>query len=156
MNCDKTSNNKYFDCPAIMSDGRIFTDYRQAYVINDQIKLKNKQFNNYSYRQFLINNGDNLMKANNDYINTKAGCPSCIPIHTPHKVVCTTNSVNSLCRINDMNGIGTRYVSERDANKKVEFYEPGVQTFASVAAPTVESERVMNGLNPMNPAYCGN
>lgn len=155
MNCDKASNNKYFDCPAIMSDGRTFTDYRQSYVINDQLMLKNRQFNNYSYRQFLINNGENLMNSNNQYIQQKAGCPSCIPIHVPNKIVCTANSVNSICRLNDVNGIGTRYVSERDANSKVEFYEPGVQTYASVAAPVVNSERVMNGLSPMNPAYCG-
>ena len=30
MNCNKTSNNKYFDCPALMSDGRIMTDYRSS------------------------------------------------------------------------------------------------------------------------------
>lgn len=155
MNCDKTSNNKYFDCPAIMSDGRIFTDYRQAYVINDQLKLQNKQFNNYSYRQFLINNGQNLIDSNNQYIQNKAGCPSCIPIHTPHKIVCSTNSINSLCRLNDINGIGTRYVSERDANTQIESYEPGLQTYSTVPAPTVQSERVMKGLTPMNPAYCG-
>ena len=27
-NCHKTTNNKYFQCPPRMSDGRHFTDYR--------------------------------------------------------------------------------------------------------------------------------
>lgn len=155
MNCDQASNNKYFNCPAIMNDGRIFTDYRQAYVINDQLKLNNKKLDNYSYRQFLINNGDNLMKANNEYINNKAGCPSCVPIEVPDKIVCTTNSVNSLCTMNDKNGVGTRYVAEQNGERDVHFYEPGLQSYATVDAPTVDSERVMNGLNPMNPSYCG-
>ena len=42
MNCNKTSNNKYFDCPALMSDGRIMTDYRSATTLNDMIRLNNK------------------------------------------------------------------------------------------------------------------
>ena len=41
MNCNKTSNNKYFDCPALMSDGRIMTDYRSSTTLNDMIRLNN-------------------------------------------------------------------------------------------------------------------
>ena len=42
-NCNKTSNNKYFDCPALMSDGRVFTDYRPSSYVNDLSILKAKR-----------------------------------------------------------------------------------------------------------------
>ena len=66
MNCNKTSNNKYFDCPALMSDGRIMTDYRSATTLNDMIRLNNKTLSSYDYRQFLIHNGEAIMKINDE------------------------------------------------------------------------------------------
>ena len=65
--CFKTSNNKYFDCPALMSDGRAFTDYRPSNYVNDMIRINNKVYDSYNYRQFLINNAANLMKVNDEY-----------------------------------------------------------------------------------------
>ena len=62
--CYKTSNNKYFDCPALMSDGRIFTDYRPSAYVNDLMRVQNKVYDSYNYRQFLINNGLNVIKTN--------------------------------------------------------------------------------------------
>ena len=40
--CDKTSNNKYFSCPARMDDGRTFTDYRPSSSVDDMIRYSNK------------------------------------------------------------------------------------------------------------------
>jgi len=53
--CNKTSNNKYFDCPARMDDGRIFTDYRPSSSVDDMIRYSNNVMSSYEYRQFLIN-----------------------------------------------------------------------------------------------------
>ena len=69
--CQKTSNNKYFNCPALMSDGRIFTDYRSSTIVNEDLMKVTDINSSYKYRQFLINNGDNIIKLNNDYINDK-------------------------------------------------------------------------------------
>ena len=41
-NCNKTSNNKYFNCPAKMSDGRHFTDYRPSCYVNNLLRYNNK------------------------------------------------------------------------------------------------------------------
>ena len=45
--CLKTSNNKYFDCPALMSDGRTFTDYRPSNYVNDLIKTTKGVYDSY-------------------------------------------------------------------------------------------------------------
>ena len=50
------SNNKYKNCPALMSDGRNFTDYRPINHINNLLVMNNNLDNNYSYREFLIQN----------------------------------------------------------------------------------------------------
>ena len=36
--CKKTSNNKYFNCPPRMDDGRHFTDYRPNDRVNNLIR----------------------------------------------------------------------------------------------------------------------
>ena len=74
QNCNKTSNNKYFDCPALMSDGRIMTDYRSSNTVNDMIRISNNTLSSYDYRNFLTNNATNIMKINNDYIYNKNSC----------------------------------------------------------------------------------
>ena len=75
--CFKVSNNKYPDCPAIMDDGRAFTDYRSSCYINDIIRVKNGITNSYDYRQFLINNGNELINAIRLYNIQKSACRSC-------------------------------------------------------------------------------
>ena len=69
-----TVDNFYSDCPAKMSDGRSFTDYRPSCSVNEKIQKDNKITNSYSYRQFLISNADNLMKVNLEYIEGKTLC----------------------------------------------------------------------------------
>ena len=44
-NCNTASNNKHLDCPAIMSDGRTFTDYRPSSTVDDMIRLSNNILN---------------------------------------------------------------------------------------------------------------
>ena len=40
--CYKTSNNKFFNAPPRMSDGRHFTDYRPDYELNMKIGEDNE------------------------------------------------------------------------------------------------------------------
>ena len=51
--CDKTSNNKFFNCPPRMSDGRHFTDYRPSIYVNDLVRYSNNVMSNF------VNNQDN-------------------------------------------------------------------------------------------------
>jgi hypothetical protein len=107
QNCNKTSNNKYFDCPALMSDGRIMTDYRSSNTVNDMIRISNNTLSSYDYRNFLTNNATNIMKINNDYIYNKNSCKSGQMTDIPFTDVCSYNTQVSVCRkTNNPRGIG--------------------------------------------------
>ena len=108
--CDKTSNNKYFDCPAIMSDGRTFTDYRPTYTVDDMIRYSNNVMGSYDYRQFLIHNATNIMEVNNSYTFEKVGCSSCTAPQIPFNKTCDINSEYSRCKISNTRGIGLNNV----------------------------------------------
>ena len=108
--CNKTSNNKFFDCPARMDDGRHFTDYRSSSSVDDMIRYSNNVMSNFEYRQFLINNGNNIMTINNNYTKDKVGCGSCDYVSVPFNTECDVNNVYSRCAIVDSKGVGIRNV----------------------------------------------
>ena len=108
--CNKTSDNKYFDCPARMDDGRTFTDYRPSYTVDDMIRYSNNVMGSFDYRQFLIHNGTNIMKVNNDYTKDKVGCNSCNSVKIPFNTECDVNKQFSKCHTVDNNGIGLNNV----------------------------------------------
>ena len=115
MNCNKTSNNKYFECPALMSDGRIMTDYRQSDTLNDMIRLNNNVMSSNQYRQFLINNADSIMNINNEYITEKNSCKSGKLVEVPFSRVCNYNTQYGTCqKTNQKMGLGL--ANEADGN----------------------------------------
>jgi len=104
--CDKTSNNKYFDCPARMDDGRAFTDWRPSSSVDDMIRYSNNVMSSYEYRQFLINNGSKIMNVNMKYTEDKLGCNNCTAKPVPFQTVCNVNIKDSVCQTVDPNGVG--------------------------------------------------
>ena len=62
--CYSGSNNIHHKSPPLMSDSRQFTNYDAACHNNNNIKKSYNITTNYSYRQFLINSGNEVMKAN--------------------------------------------------------------------------------------------
>lgn len=77
-NVQKPSNHfpKGYDCLLKMQDGRSFTDYRPRCTI--QYQMKNEDMpTSYSSRQFLINNANNIMKANMNVAEKMNGCSTC-------------------------------------------------------------------------------
>jgi hypothetical protein len=108
--CNKTSNNKYFDCPARMDDGRTFTDYRQNSTVNDMIRYSNNTMSSYEYRQFLIHNASKIMEVNNTYLKEKVGCDSCDYVEVPFQTTCTWNETFGKCAMTDPNGVGLRNI----------------------------------------------
>lgn len=58
--CTRTSDNKHWDCPPRMADGRLFTDYRPRCDTNLQYRQQ-PMTGSYEYRQFLIANGEKLI-----------------------------------------------------------------------------------------------
>jgi len=105
-NNNKVSNNKYLDCPALMSDGRMFTDYRASCFRNDMLKIQNKITNSYDYRQFLINNGENIIHNIRKYNMDRLSCRPCdaAPINCNEVCKVSPDSVN--CMLSKNCGFG--------------------------------------------------
>ena len=116
--CNKTSNNKYFESPARMDDGRAFTDYRPSSSVDDMIRYSNNVMGNYAYRQFLIHNADNIININNKYTQDKVGNGQCnfnpVP---PLNTVCDVNKEFSRCNTIDKKGLGLDHVVSDFDNK---------------------------------------
>lgn len=104
--CFKISNNKYFNSPALMSDGRTFTDYRPKCVVNYELLKKNNIKSSYEYRQFLISNSNKLMKLNKDINYKKNNSETCNASPIPLESVCTIDGYTSMCENVNRNGIG--------------------------------------------------
>lgn len=65
------------DCPALMSDGRIVTDYEQSCSLNNRIQNQNGITNAYDYKLFLQQNGMQVQRQIRDFYNQKNSCTSC-------------------------------------------------------------------------------
>jgi hypothetical protein len=109
--CNKTSNNKYFDCPARMDDGRTFTDYRPSCTVDDMIRYSNNVMSSYEYRQFLIHNASNIMDVNMKYTIDKVGMSGCNAPEIPFNTTCNINKQYSKCNITNNNGIGIQNIA---------------------------------------------
>ena len=62
--CYSGSNNIHFDFPPIMTDGRNFADWQPGAVINERIRQEANIKTNSDYRQYLMNNSDQIIKYN--------------------------------------------------------------------------------------------
>ena len=110
--CDKTSNNKFFNCPPRMSDGRHFTDYRPSIYVNDLVRYSNNVMSNFEYKQFLIDNATVLMQLNNEYTHQKNGCNPCNAKTIQNQTNCIVNTSTSKCSVQDESGLGLRNSTE--------------------------------------------
>ena len=111
MDPTKIPNNKHQTCPALMSDGRLFTDYRPR--CNSMESMLTRGMSSYDYRQFLINNAEKLMQDHRQTTVAVAGCESCDhPSSKEPKCMMTEEQTTvcgrSTCAINttDVNGLG--------------------------------------------------
>ena len=127
MSCYRSSNNKFFNSPSRMSDGRLFTDYRPNYELNRYIEEENKIKNTHDYRMFLSRNAEKLMNNNTEYIFTQNGSVKCMePYHIgtmlPEKtrVVCDQHT----CRVVEVDPNGHGQGREYVTNEKNELLEP--------------------------------
>ena len=105
-NCDRTTNNYFLNCPALMSDGRMFTSYEPHRSYNYKI-MKNIDANNQTEFRKKMKNDPELYKS---YVNENDKLKRCdnidLELPPPAKVYrCTKNG----CEMYDTNiqgGIG--------------------------------------------------
>ncbi len=94
MSCYKASNNKYFNCPPRMDDGRHFTDYRPNCHVNNLVRSNNATLNSHEYRMFLTHNAGKLMDLNRTYTTQKNRLWSVHETIQSRNYVTRTNSPN--------------------------------------------------------------
>ena len=63
--CYSGSNNIHFNVPPIMADGRNYASWQPEAVINERIQKQEGIQSNWAYRNYLQNNGIQIMKYNN-------------------------------------------------------------------------------------------
>lgn len=121
MSCFKSSNNKFYNATARMSDGRSFTDYRPNHEINTHIINNNDIKNIHEYRRFLSRNTEEIIKRNQNYIFLKNGNFDCkgpyeigtmLPEKT--KVVCNQHTCNRLIKNENGFGEGREYSQSKN------------------------------------------
>jgi hypothetical protein len=119
MNCEKASNNRFFNSSARMADGRLFTDYRPNNEVNEHIINNNKIENTHNYRMFLMRHTDEIMDKNAQYMFLKNGLFNCkqpyatgtmLPERT--RVVCDKHVCNKIVVDENGHGEGREYVTE--------------------------------------------
>lgn len=125
--CDKTSNNKYFNCPPRMADGRQFTDYRPNCYVNNLLRYNNRTMSSYEYRQFLVNNADELRKINNMYASEKNACAPCDAPQINNQTICAYNQSFGACGVSEPNGLGLTNKAVPEQNMIHNNYNPGLQ-----------------------------
>lgn len=109
--CSRASDNKKYNCPPKMSDGRHYTDYRPRCLTNF-VFPNDQPMNSYEYRQYLIHNADTIMMENQKGAYTMNMCGPCVEPFNIGTLLPEQNMVScdaSTCKtyLNDHNGLGT-------------------------------------------------
>ena len=84
--CYSGSNNIHFNYPALMSDGKQFTNWNTACTTNNALIEQNNIQSNYQYRQYLIKHGKQLMDVNNKIACDECGFCQYSQAYTPQPV----------------------------------------------------------------------
>ena len=127
--CYKTSNNKHFNCPPRMDDGRHFTDYRPNCAVNNLIRANNQAVNSFTYKKFLTDNAEKIMQMNRAYACQKNCCGPCSKKSTqlPHETEVVCNKRTCSTRVVNPNGVGQgRSYGQPESESKCEGFMNGL------------------------------
>jgi hypothetical protein len=73
--CFSGSNNIHFNYPPIMADGRNYSSWQPEAAVNKNIQHKEGIKSNWQYRQYMQNNGLQIMKYNSQEACNNLGLP---------------------------------------------------------------------------------
>lgn len=142
--CTRTSENKHFDCPPRMADGRLFTDYRPRCDINYTFNGMDSKMsmNSYAYRQFLISNANKLMSSQRASTYSAAVCGPCMEPYDQGTMLSEQSVMKcdaSTCTVTGKDprglGLGRDYGStEADATMRASFLQGKAQEQRKLAA----------------------
>ncbi len=130
---NRTVNNKFQTSPAIMNDGRSFTDYRPACYVDTMIANKNNIKGSNDYRNFLIQNGLSIMKVNDMYVEDKMSHKICNSSSKPASSfarTCTVNNSSMSCL--DVNPSNTGIYIQQEGNNIVSGFDKNDNMYQSL------------------------
>ena len=122
--CSKPSDNKEFNCPPRMADGRHFTDYRPRCTFNSRANymiadpkhangFKSPPLNSYDLRQYMIENSEALMGMNREMAFQRNMCGPCTETPSvehgtmlPEQTMVTCDKNACSISLNDPRGLG--------------------------------------------------
>ena len=67
-------DNRNANCPPVMSDRRIFTNYYDNEIFNQTIRMMNKKEDNHDYRLFLQENASELISREREHLLKENVC----------------------------------------------------------------------------------
>jgi hypothetical protein len=67
-------NNIHFDSPAIMADGRTYSNWQPCAVINENIRIRENIKTNWDYRNYLQSNANSIMTLDRRTACEQTGC----------------------------------------------------------------------------------
>jgi hypothetical protein len=67
-------NNIHFDSPAIMADGRTYSNWQPCAVINENIRKREHINTNWDYRNYLQRNANSIMALDKRKACEQSGC----------------------------------------------------------------------------------
>ena len=109
--CTRVSDNKFFNCPPLMSDGRHFTDFRPRCFGQYMIKEEKKIPSSFDYRMYLTRNASEIMAKNALDAYQQNVCGPCMePFNVgtmlPEYEMQTCNTRTCSVKNNDPAGLG--------------------------------------------------
>ena len=138
--CFNASNNIHFDFPPIMADGRNYASWQTEAVINQRIQKQEDIKTNWQYRQYMTNNGIQIMNY-----NTMEACYDLgLNPHTPTNATPSTNVPYMYNSIFDTGTPGYGYYNSDLKNP----YLSREQLSAKMIAPSISLPMNKNDVQP--------
>ena len=136
MNSTKIQNNKFKECPALMSDGRQFTDYRPNSIINSTLLNNMNIHTSFDYRNNLTNDANAVILDNRDLAVDRNGCSSCDS--------CTTTTIGQMCEPFSIKNVIPKEYRNGD-NKKINEFRIFTETnlTESAARPGYRAQSIL-------------
>ena len=121
--CNGASHNVYHAMPPIMADGRNFSNWNSNAVINQNTMNKNNIKSAFDYRQYLVNNADNIISINQNEACDQ--CCNCPPIYNSSKSKANAPYLYSSCLDNstppgyETSDLKTQYLSSAQLQSRL-------------------------------------
>ena len=100
----KVTDNVELDFPARMADGRMFTDYRQNCLLNNNLS---KGMGSWEFRNYLTGNGEQIRQQFIQKQESITACTKCSDNTVlPVKTILNCTPEGCTYQMNDPNGLG--------------------------------------------------